>query len=112
MTSASAVEETGVVFDYGAEAELFPTRNRNRNDNRSATDVLRKLRRPSASRSRSFHPNFFSAPWSVAIHPAGVEMPGKVISGRRDAAEKMARCLIDKWLERHPRKALRVYLPG
>jgi hypothetical protein len=50
--------------------------------------------------------------WSVAIHPAGVEMPGKVISGRRDAAEKMARCLIDKWLERHPREALRVYLPG
>ena len=39
-------------------------------------------------------------------------MPGKVISGRRDAAEKKARCLIDKWLERHPRKALRVYLPG
>jgi hypothetical protein len=28
VTNASAVEETGVVFDYGAEAELFPTRNR------------------------------------------------------------------------------------
>jgi hypothetical protein len=67
MTNASAVEETGVVFDYGAEAELFPTRNRNRNDNRSATDVLRKLRRPSASRSRSFHPNFFSAPVSKSM---------------------------------------------
>jgi len=39
-------------------------------------------------------------------------MPGKVISGRRDAAEKMARCSIDKWLERHPRKALKVYLLG
>ena len=28
MTNASTVEETGVAFDYGAEAELFPTRNR------------------------------------------------------------------------------------
>jgi hypothetical protein len=27
MTNASTVEETGVAFDYGAEAELFPTRN-------------------------------------------------------------------------------------
>ena len=28
MTNASTVEETGVAFDYGAQAELFPTRNR------------------------------------------------------------------------------------
>ena len=28
MTNASRVEETGVSFDYGAEAELFPTRDR------------------------------------------------------------------------------------
>ena len=28
MTNPSTVEETGVAFDYGAEAELFPTRNR------------------------------------------------------------------------------------
>jgi hypothetical protein len=28
MTNASTVEETRVAFDYGAEAELFPTRNR------------------------------------------------------------------------------------
>jgi hypothetical protein len=28
MTSASTVEETAVRFDYSAEAELFPTRNR------------------------------------------------------------------------------------
>ena len=28
MTNASTVKETGVAFDYGAEAELFPTRNR------------------------------------------------------------------------------------
>jgi len=28
MTNSSTVEETGVAFDYGAEAELFPTRNR------------------------------------------------------------------------------------
>ena len=28
MTNASVVEEAEVGFDYGAEAELFPTRNR------------------------------------------------------------------------------------
>ena len=28
MANASTVEETGVAFDYGAQAELFPTRNR------------------------------------------------------------------------------------
>jgi hypothetical protein len=28
MTIASTVEESEVAFDYGAEAELFPTRNR------------------------------------------------------------------------------------
>jgi hypothetical protein len=28
MTNASTVEDTGVAFDYGAEAELFPPRNR------------------------------------------------------------------------------------
>lgn len=28
ISLASTVEETGVAFDYGAEAELFPTRNR------------------------------------------------------------------------------------
>ena len=28
MTNASMVEETRLGFDYGAEAELFPTRNR------------------------------------------------------------------------------------
>ena len=28
MTNASAVQETLVAFDYGAEAELFPARNR------------------------------------------------------------------------------------
>ena len=28
MTNASTVGETRVAFDYGAEAELFPTRNR------------------------------------------------------------------------------------
>ena len=29
--------------------------------------------------------------WFVAIHPAGAEMAGKVISGPRDCAEKRAR---------------------
>jgi hypothetical protein len=28
MTDAAAVEEVAIGFDYGAEAELFPTRNR------------------------------------------------------------------------------------
>ena len=28
MANASTVGETGVAFDYGAQAELFPTRNR------------------------------------------------------------------------------------
>ena len=67
MTNASTVEETGVAFDYGAEAELFPPAIGNRSDNRSATDVLRKLRRPSASRSRSFRLNFFSEPASKSM---------------------------------------------
>ena len=33
MTNAPMVEETRLGFDYGAEAELFPTRNRQPGDN-------------------------------------------------------------------------------
>jgi hypothetical protein len=36
--------------------------------------------------------------WKVAIHPAGIESTGKVISGSRAQAERMARSMIDKWL--------------
>ena len=42
--------------------------------------------------------------WSVAIHPGGVEMAGKVIIGPREDAELHAHYLIDKWLEKTPRK--------
>jgi hypothetical protein len=40
--------------------------------------------------------------WSVAIHPAGVEMAGKVIYGARDSAELQAHSMINRWLEKHP----------
>jgi hypothetical protein len=43
--------------------------------------------------------------WSVAIHPAGVEMKGRVVIGSRSDAELQARVLIDSWL--NPRKVLR-----
>ena len=36
--------------------------------------------------------------WSVAIHPAGIEMKGKVVIGPRSDAELQARALIDSWL--------------
>jgi hypothetical protein len=44
--------------------------------------------------------------WSVAIHPAGVEMKGRVVIGSRGDAELQARALIDSWLIK-PRKVLR-----
>jgi hypothetical protein len=40
--------------------------------------------------------------WSVAIHPAGVELAGKIINGPRDSAELQAHSMINKWLEKHP----------
>ena len=39
--------------------------------------------------------------WSVAIHPMGVEMKGRVVIGSREEAEFRARKMIDKWLKRH-----------
>jgi hypothetical protein len=39
--------------------------------------------------------------WSVTIHPAGVEMKGKVVSGPREKAELQALALIDSWLKGH-----------
>jgi hypothetical protein len=38
--------------------------------------------------------------WFVAIHPAGIEMAGKVITGPRENAELQARAMINKWLEK------------
>jgi hypothetical protein len=36
--------------------------------------------------------------WSVAIHPAGAEMKGRVVIGSRSDAELQARALVDSWL--------------
>jgi hypothetical protein len=40
--------------------------------------------------------------WYVAIHPAGVEMKGRVVNGSREDAELQARDMIDDWLKTHP----------
>ena len=40
--------------------------------------------------------------WSVAIHPGGVEMAGKVITGTREYATLRAHSMVDRWLETHP----------
>lgn len=40
--------------------------------------------------------------WYVAIHPAGIELAGKVLAGPRERAESQAHAMIDSWLERQP----------
>jgi hypothetical protein len=40
--------------------------------------------------------------WYVAIHPAGIEVAGKVITGPRESAELRAHAMINSWLEKHP----------
>ena len=45
--------------------------------------------------------------WSVAIHPTGVEMKGRVVFGSREKAELQARAMIDNWLKSTARKILR-----
>jgi hypothetical protein len=40
--------------------------------------------------------------WYVAIHPAGVEMAGKVIAGPRESAALQAHSMINRWLEKQP----------
>ena len=67
MTNASVVEEPEVGFDYSAEAELFPARNRKSRRQQLGTDVLRTLRTRSVSQSRSFRLNFFSEPTSKSM---------------------------------------------
>jgi hypothetical protein len=39
--------------------------------------------------------------WSVAIHPAGLEMKGTVVIGSRSDAELQARAMINDWLKKH-----------
>jgi hypothetical protein len=45
--------------------------------------------------------------WSVTIHPAGVEMKGKVVSGPREKAELQARAMINTWLKSHSTQKLK-----
>ena len=40
--------------------------------------------------------------WAVAIHPAGVEMSPRFCFGRREEAERVARAMIDRWLQNIP----------
>jgi len=39
--------------------------------------------------------------WYVAIHPAGIEMKGRVVNGSREDAELQACDMIDDWLKTH-----------
>jgi hypothetical protein len=45
------------------------------------------------------------AEWYVAIHPDGIELPGKVVIGSRGEAELCAHYMIGDLLQRHSRKA-------
>ena len=45
--------------------------------------------------------------WSVTIHPAGVEMKGKVVIGSREKAELQARAMINSWLKTHSTQKLK-----
>jgi hypothetical protein len=38
--------------------------------------------------------------WYGAIHPAGVEMAGRLVIGSRSAAELQARAMINGWLQK------------
>ena len=40
--------------------------------------------------------------WYVAIHPDGIELPGKVVVGSRDEAVLEANFMIKDWVRRHP----------
>ena len=37
--------------------------------------------------------------WSVAIHPTGVELKEKIVTGARLKAEKQAHSMIDTWIK-------------
>jgi hypothetical protein len=38
--------------------------------------------------------------WFVAIHPDGVEMPGKIVSAGREQAGTLAHFMINIWLDK------------
>jgi hypothetical protein len=41
--------------------------------------------------------------WTVSIHPGGIEGARRVVTGRRERAELLARSMINRWYERAPR---------
>ena len=45
--------------------------------------------------------------WSVAIHPAGMELKGRVVIGSRKRAELRARDMIRDWLKKGPKQELK-----
>jgi hypothetical protein len=45
--------------------------------------------------------------WSVTIHPTGVEVKGRVVSGPREKAELQARTMINTWLKSHSTQKLK-----
>jgi hypothetical protein len=45
--------------------------------------------------------------WSVTIHPAGVEVKGRVVAGSREEAELKARAMINSWLKNTPTQKLK-----
>ena len=45
--------------------------------------------------------------WSVAIHPMGVEMKGRIVIGSRGEAELQARTMINSWLKQQSTQKLK-----
>jgi hypothetical protein len=43
--------------------------------------------------------------WCISIHPPGVEVPVRRISGTREEAEREAHSMIDRWLKRQRERA-------
>ena len=50
--------------------------------------------------------------WSVAIHPAGVEIKGRVVIGSREEAEFQARKMIDRWLKKRSTQKTKTIIGG